>query len=220
MKSHASIAAFLTGICCMVLCLCACGRVKQHRKAVDEDTLRLMQKTQAELAVCVDRCRSMAEESNNKEIFLALANSQQILADRHETIINILLKRYKLERISTVSYSIEMDPRILVHAPLDEYKEFLAKANPQNILSEVLITLEITNKVLDSDLAIETLIDSADPDEHFEGDFYLCPVCGYLLLQEPDENCPVCTSDKDRFIKLKNGEIPPRNKESFISDSK
>lgn len=220
MKPLASIAALLTGICCMVLCLCACGKVHKNKKSVDQDTLRLMQKTQAELVACVDRCKSMAEESNDRGVFLALANSQQILADRHETIISILLKKYKLDRISTVSYSIEMDPRILVHAPLDEYKEFLVKANPQEILPEVLIALEITNKVLESDMAIETLIDGFDPESHFHGDFYLCPVCGYLLMQEPEENCPVCTSDKERFIKLKNGEIPPRDEESFISASK
>ena len=219
MKPLASFAAFLMGICCIVLCLCSCGKVRQdQKKTVDQDTFRLMQKTQAELTACVERCRSAAEESKDKEILLALANSQQILADRHETIIRILLKKNKLERISTVSYSIEMDPRTLVLAPLDEYKDFLAKADPQKILPEVLIALEITNKVLESDLAVEKLIDF-DSEDPFEGDFYLCPVCGHLLMQEPEENCPICTSDKDRIVKLKDGEIPPRDEESFISIS-
>jgi rubrerythrin len=218
MKSLASFTAFLTGLCCMVLCLCSCGNARQNKKAVDQDTLRLMQKTQAELAACVERCRSAATESKDKEILLALANSQQILADRHETIITILLKKYKFDRISTASYSIEMDPRTLVHAPLDEYKDFLAKADPQKILPEILIALEITNKVLESDMAIETLI-NADSEEPVEGDFYLCPICGQLTLMVPEGNCPVCASDKDRIIKLQDGELPPRNEESFISAS-
>ena len=218
MKPLAFFAAFLTGVCCIVLCLCSCGRVQQNKKSVDQDTFRLMQKTQAELTACVERCKSAAAESKDKAILLALANSQQILADRHETIIRILLKKYKLERVSTASCAIEMDPRTLVHAPLSEYKDFLAKADPQKILPEVLIALEITNKVLESDLEIETLI-NADSEEVFEGQFYLCPVCGRLSLQEPEENCPVCTSDKDRIIKLKDGEIPPRDEESFISVS-
>ena len=216
MKRSASLAALLTGVFCLVLVLCSCGRVRQNKKAVDQDTLRLMQKTQAELTACVDRCRSSAAESKDKEILLALANSQEILADRHETIIRILLKKYKLERISTASYSIEMDPRTLVHAPLDEYREFLAKANPQNVLPEILIALEITNKVLESDLAIQSLIDF-DSEEPFEGKFFLCPVCGQLELDSSDGCCHVCGSDK--IIELKDGELPPPDKESFLSPS-
>ena len=110
MKRLASLAALLSSVICLVFGLCSCGKVQQNKKSVDQDTLRLMQKTQAELTACVERCRSAAEESKDRDILLALANSQQILADRHETIIRILLKKYKLERISTASYSIEMDP--------------------------------------------------------------------------------------------------------------
>lgn len=218
MKQFTSFAALLTGICCIVLSLCSCGRIHQDKKTVDQDTLRLMQKTQAELTACVERCRSAAEESKDRDILLALANSQQILADRHETIIRILLKRYKLERISTASYSIEMDPRTLVHAPLEEYKAFLAKADPQKILPEVLIALEVTNKVLESDLAIQSLIDF-DSEDPYEGSIFLCPVCGRIELDAPEGPCPVCGSDKDRIIELKNGEIPPPDEESFLSVS-
>lgn len=217
MKRSASLAVLLTGIFCLVFGLCACGRTQQNKKSVDQDTLRLMQKTQAELTACVERCRSAAEESKDKEILLALANSQQILADRHETIIRILLKKYKLDRISTVSYSIEMDPRTLVLAPLDEYRTFLAKADPQKVLSEVLIALELTNKVLESDLVIQSLIDF-DSEEPFEGRLFLCPVCGQLELDDPDGSCHVCGSDK--IIELKDGELPPPDEESYLSVSK
>ena len=217
MKKHISLAALLLAVCCAVLCLCSCRKPVQQKKSVSPETLRLMQKTQAELAACVERCRSAAEESKDREILLALANSQEILAKRHETIINILLKKYKIDRISTVAYPIEMDPRTMVLSPVGEYNDFLAHADQQKVLREVLMTLEITNKVLDSDEGIYALIDP-DADEGFDLDFYLCPVCGWLSLQEFEENCPICDSDKNRSIELKDGEIPPRAQESFIMD--
>lgn len=217
MKRIISFATVLIFICCAVLCLCACGK-KQDKRTVSQDTVRLMQKTQAELAACVERCKSAAQESQNKEILLALANSQQVLVDRHETIINILLKKYKWDRVSTVSYSIEMDPRMIVLAPVAEYREILAKADPEKTLREVLIALEITNKVLSADMDIELMIDP-DADEIPELDFYLCPVCGHLTMEEPKENCPVCHSDKDRQLKLKDGELPPRGEGTFVTVS-
>ena len=218
MKKHISSAAILIGICFSVLCLCSCGKRAQNERTVDPDTLRLMQKTEAELTACVERCKSVAAESKDREILLALANSQQILADRHETIINILLKKYKLERSSTVSYTIEMDPRTIVLPPVEEYKAFLAKADPEKILREVLIALEVTNKVLESDSEIELMIDP-DAEEEPDVDFYLCPVCGRISMQKPEENCPVCHSDKERILKLKDGEIPPREEGSFVTVS-
>lgn len=210
--------AFLLAVCCTVLCLCACGRRQQNKRSVDPDTLRLMQKTQAELTACVERCRSMAKESKDGEILLALANSQQILADRHETIINILLKKYKMDKSSTVSYSIEMNPRTIVLPPVEEYRTFLMKADPKKTLREVLIALEVTNKVLEFDSEIELMIDP-DAEDAPDVDFWLCPVCGRVSTIEPEENCPVCYSDKGRVLKLKDGEIPPREEGTFITVS-
>ena len=215
MKKHIFPVTALLFVFCAVLCLCSCGK-KQDKRTVSQDTLRIMQKTQAELAACVERCRSMAKESKDKDILLALANSQQVLVDRHETIIDILLKKYKWDRVSTDSFSIEMDPRMIVLAPVDEYREILTKANPEKTLREVLIALEITNKVLASDMDVELMIDP-DAEEAPELDFYLCPVCGHLTMEEPKENCPVCHSDKDRQLKLKNGELPPREEGTFVT---
>ena len=215
MKKNISLATVLFLVCCAVLCLCSCGK-KQSKRFVDQETLRQMQKTQAELEACVERCRSAAQESKDKGILLALANSQQVLVDRHETIINILLKKYKSEKISTASYPIELDPRTIVLSPIKEYREILAKADPEKTLREVLIALEITNKVLSADIDIELMIDP-DAEETPALDFYLCPVCGHLAMEEPEENCPVCHSDKDRQIKLKNGELPPREEGTFVT---
>ena len=218
MKKHISSAAILIAVCCAVLCLCACGKKAQNKRSVDPDTLRLMQKTQAELTSCVERCRSAAAESKDRDIYLALANSQQILVDRHETIINILLKKYKMEKTSTASYAIEMNPRTFVLPPIDEYREFLLKANPEKTLREVLIALEITNKVLESDKEIELMIDP-DAEEESAVVFYLCPVCGRLEMMEPEGNCPVCHSDRNRVLKLQNGELPPPEEGTFVTVS-
>ena len=218
MKKHISFAVLLFAVCCAILCLCACGKRQQNKRSVDSDTLRVMQKTQAELTACVERCRSMAKESKDREILLALANSQQILANRHETIINILLKKYKMDRVSTVSYSIEMNPRMILLPPVEEYRTILEKANPEKTLREVLIALEVTNKVLEFDSEIELLIDP-DAEDAPDLEFRLCPVCGRLSTIEPEENCPICHSDKDRIIKLKGGELPPREESTFITVS-
>lgn len=219
MKLQASFAVLLIGVCCAVFGVCSCGKHSGDKKTVDPETLRLMQKTQAELVTCVERCKSAAEDSRNKEIFLALANSQQILVDRHETIINILLKKYKLDKSPTGSYPNEMDPRTLVLDPVPEYAAFLDEADPERILREVLIALEVTNKVLDSDRRFLSLVNPNSWERVPDLDLFLCPVCGLLTTKEPDEGCPVCHSDKDRIIKLKNGEIPPQDKESFIGVS-
>ena len=215
MKFHVSFAALVAGLCCVLFCLCSCHKNTQPVKTVSKETFHLMQKTQAELVTCIERCRSQAEESKDKDTLLALANSQQLLADRHETIISSLQKKYKFEKISTASYTIELDPRMLVLAPPDEYKQTLATANPDKTRGEVLIALEITNKVLEADQAILSLNDP-DSEEGLDLDFYLCPVCGHLDIRVPEENCPVCNTDKEKIVKLKNGNLPPRKEESFI----
>lgn len=218
MRIYTFLAVLLLGICCAVFFVFFSGKRTQTKRSVDPDTLRLMQKTQAELTVCVERCKSAAAESKDREILFALANSQQILADRHEAIINILLKKYKMDRISTSAYSIEMDPRTLVLPPIDEYRTLLSNANQEKSFREVLIALEVTNKVLESDGKIAKMIDT-DAEEGLDADFSLCPVCGQLFMQEPEGNCPVCHSDKERFLKLINGEIPPREEGTFVTVS-
>ena len=218
MKKHLLSAAILLVVCCAALCLCSCGKRQKNKRTVDPETLRLMQKTQSELTACVERCRSTAKDSKDSEILLALANSQQVLADRHASIISILQKKYKIEKLSSVSYPVDMDPRTIVLAPLTEYRDILANADPEKSLREVLIALEITNKVLMSDMEIELLVGS-DLEENLDIDFYLCPVCGHLSYVKPEENCPVCHSDKERQIKLKDGELPPREEGTFVTVS-
>lgn len=43
--------------------------------------------------------------------------------------------------------------------------------------------------------AIEHMLDET------ETDYYVCTVCGYVSVGEPQENCPVCDVPPSRFIK-------------------
>lgn len=217
MKSHKFLAAFLPAVCCALLCLCSCGRMSQRtKKTVSPEILNLLQETQSELATCAELCRSEAKESKDRNILLALANSQQILADRHETIIDILLKRNKSDRIPTDKYAIEIkNRRLYVLPPPEEYRKILNSDNPGPLIPEVLITFEITDKVLMSDKEIYGMIDP-DAENGIERDFHLCSICGNLMKTAPEGNCPVCNSDKDRIIKLVDGEIPPPKEGSYI----
>jgi rubrerythrin len=31
------------------------------------------------------------------------------------------------------------------------------------------------------------------------GEFYVCDVCGYIAVDQPPENCPVCNAVKEKF---------------------
>jgi rubrerythrin len=33
-------------------------------------------------------------------------------------------------------------------------------------------------------------------------DFYLCPVCGYIEMGKPTEDCPVCKTKADKFVQI------------------
>ncbi len=35
-----------------------------------------------------------------------------------------------------------------------------------------------------------------------QADFYLCPVCGYIELGQPTEDCPICGTKPGKFIKM------------------
>jgi len=216
MKSHRFSAALLFFLCGALFCLCACNKPVVKKRTVSQETWRSMQKTQSELSLCAQRCREQAAENPERaDFFLALANSQQTLADYHETIIDALQKKFKIERNSTSSTVSEMDPWLLVLEPPEEYERIFSEADPTTTVLEVLNILEFTGAILKADKKIEAKI-KPDSEESVVEDFYLCTLCGRLSMEEPEENCPVCHSDKARIVKLLKGEIPPRKKEHSI----
>jgi len=47
-------------------------------------------------------------------------------------------------------------------------------------------------------LALESIQQGKD----LEVDFYLCPICGYIEFGKPTEDCPVCGTKAEKFIKF------------------
>lgn len=35
-----------------------------------------------------------------------------------------------------------------------------------------------------------------------EGEFYLCPVCGYIEAGKPPESCPICKAKREKFVQI------------------
>ena len=209
LSKRSSAILFVFGLICATLVLSACKKNTQE-KYVDQETYDLMKQTQAELSACAERCRDAAKGGHaDSYVLRALANSQETLVLRHETILKVLRKKYKLEGYNPVVGP--SDIRVL-EAP-EEYAEILSRPDNSSIPREVLITLEITEKVLKQDYWFETGRNAAQrPVE----DLYLCTVCGYLAEGETT-NCPVCNSSGDRVVQLDNrGEIPAPETESYV----
>ena len=220
MRSYRFAAALLFSLCCALFCLCSCNRAIRTKMTINPEILRLIQVTEAELSECAERCRSKAEEyPDKKEYLLALANSQQILADYHEIIIDALQKKYKFERTSTDFVTSEMDPTLLVLAPPEDYARILDEANPDASIPEILNILKFTKdnlkaaKIIEAEMNLTMDSGEVDPPPVV---FYICTLCGRLSTEEPDEKCPVCGSDRDKIVQLGNGELPSQKKEYNI----
>jgi rubrerythrin len=44
-------------------------------------------------------------------------------------------------------------------------------------------------------------LEAAKQGKDLSGDFYLCPVCGYIEIGKPGKSCPICGAVADRFVK-------------------
>ena len=194
---------------CSAFLLSACNRNKS-KKFIDQDTYNLMKQTEAELSICAERCRDAAKGGHSDSYFLrALANSQEILAQRHETILAVARRKYKLEGFNAV---VEPSTVRVMTAP-EEYERILLRPDNTTTPEEVLIAFEVTNKVLKQDSWLENTQENS-----FRGleDLHICTVCG-LLTEGEVENCPVCNSAGERVVKLDSrGEIPAPETESYV----
>ena len=194
---------------CTAFLLSACNK-KTNKKFIDQETYDLMKQTQAELTACAERCRDAARGGYADSYLLrALANSQEILARRHETILTVARRKYKLEGFTAV-----LEPStIRVMDPPEEYAQILLRPDNTTMPQEVLIALEVTNKVLKQDSSLEHAQENS-----FRGleNLHICTVCG-LLTEGEVENCPVCNSAGERVVKLDSrGEIPAPETESYV----
>ena len=194
---------------CSAFLLSACNK-NTNKKFIDQETYNLMKQTQSELSACAERCRDAARGGYADSYFLrALANSQEILAQRHETILAVTRRKFNLQGFNAV---VEPSTIRVMTAP-EGYEQILLRPDNSTMPPEVLITLEVTNKVLKQDGWLESTQENS-----FRGleNLHICTVCG-LLTEGEVENCPVCNSAGERVVKLDSrGEIPAAEKGSYV----
>lgn len=77
---------------------------------------------------------------------------------------------------------------------IKEYNSLLAEARHAG--SKALETgFMHSTAVQENNLALSSHLGDAGQDK----EYYVCDFCGYLAVDEPPENCPVCTAPKRRF---------------------
>jgi len=45
-------------------------------------------------------------------------------------------------------------------------------------------------------------LEAARQGKDLEGEFYLCPICGYIEFGKPTEPCPICGTKPEKFIQV------------------
>ena len=209
MSKRLKLVLLAAALLCSAFLLSACNK-KTNKKFIDQETYNLMKQTQSELSACAERCRDAARGGYADSYFLrALANSQEILAQRHETILAVTRRKFNLQGFNAV---VEPSTIRVMTAP-EGYEQILLRPDNSTMPPEVLITLEVTNKVLKQDGWLESTQENS-----FRGleNLHICTVCG-LLTEGEVENCPVCNSAGERVVKLDSrGEIPPAEKGSYV----
>lgn len=83
----------------------------------------------------------------------------------------------------------EMYPPMIAQAELDEHKaqrmfKYAAKAEAAHAA------------------IYKMALEAVQRGEDFSEEFFLCPVCGYIELGAPPENCPVCGAKGKAFIQI------------------
>jgi rubrerythrin len=209
MSKRLKLVLLAAALLCSAFLLSACNK-NTNKKFIDQETYNLMKQTQSELSACAERCRDAARGGYADSYFLrALANSQEILAQRHETILAVTRRKFNLQGFNAV---VEPSTIRVMTAP-EGYEQILLRPDNSTMSPEVLITLEVTNKVLKQDGWLESTQENS-----FRGleNLHICTVCG-LLTEGEVENCPVCNSAGERVVKLDSrGEIPAAEKGSYV----
>ncbi len=45
-------------------------------------------------------------------------------------------------------------------------------------------------------------LEAAREGKDLEGEFYLCPICGYIEMGKPTEPCPICKTKPEKFVQM------------------
>ena len=129
---------------------------------------------------------NMDERPELAKLFLAIADSQAMQA-----------QRFLVQIRGTVGQTDENEQHAFgteLPAAIAEYQELRQEA--EQLGSKALAT-GFRHSAEVSRLNIE-LHDSLERDNG-QTDYYVCDFCGYIATDEPPDNCPICTAEKNRF---------------------
>jgi len=129
--------------------------------------------------------------ANVARLFQAAAEAERIHAEGHlKALEGIGSTAENLQAAingETYEYT-EMYPPMYDQAKADDHKA-------KRMFEYALKAEEVHAKLYK--LALEAVQQGKDLDV----DFYLCPVCGYIEFGKPTEDCPVCGTKADKFVR-------------------
>lgn len=123
------------------------------------------------------------------KLFLALAESQAMQAQRF--LMQIRGTIGATDENEKIAFVTEL-PRVI-----DEYKELVAEAEQEGF--KALATGFSQSREVDR-LLLE--IHDKLNEQTAETEYHVCDFCGYVAVDEPPDNCPICTAPKSRFQKV------------------
>ena len=83
------------------------------------------------------------------------------------------------------------------------YPEFIAEAKKEGN-KQAEMSFEFANKVeqIHAGLYQKALDAMKNKKEHVKADYYVCPVCGNTFEGSAPDNCPICATPKEKFMKI------------------
>jgi rubrerythrin len=130
--------------------------------------------------------------ANVARLFQAAAEAERIHAEGHlRALEGIGSTADNLQAAidgETYEYT-EMYPPMFDQAKADDHKA-------KRMFEYALKAEEVHAKLYK--LALESVQQGKD----LEVDFYLCPVCGYIEFGKPTDDCPVCGTKAEKFVKF------------------
>jgi rubrerythrin len=130
--------------------------------------------------------------ANVARLFQAAAEAERIHAEGHlRALEGVGSTAENLQAaIDGETYEFtEMYPPMFDQAKADDHKA-------KRMFEYALKAEEVHAKLYK--LALESIQQGKD----LEVDFYLCPICGYIEFGKPTEDCPVCGTKAEKFIKF------------------
>ena len=123
------------------------------------------------------------------ELFLALAESQAMQA-----------QRFLMQCRGTISATEDNEQTVFgdeLPKSIDEYRQLMAEAEQEGF--KALATGFRHSAEVDSLLL--QLHESLN-EQDAEKNYFVCDFCGYVAVDVPPDNCPICTAPQPRFQKV------------------